>query len=578
MDMDSYVVTYALIGLLALTSAFEIDISQKAYFSWETAFYIGFILSYPTVTVALGGIVAGFILSFRKGKRWLSFLYSYTIICLSSIIAYELSLLTFNRSGQIFHISLLSLVFFAVVYFTANMFFVFLSYYVRFGVDGLVDGAKSIFTGALLGVYGVGILTGYLLALVIHSSGLRGTILFTALILIVSRVYREYFKMAQHFKDLAITDELTRLHNHRYIHTWMDDRIAAEEPFSVLLMDIDNFKRYNELFGHLHGDKALTFLGKLMRSTAREGEQVSRYSGEEFVITIPDVSVEVAEERANAFRKAIEEAEFPGPDQSKKTHITASIGVARYPEMADKKQNLMVAADDALYRIKVAARNRVAVYSTVVEDIRRELDGLDVSEDIINTLELYMQMMNTRDRYTYRHTERNVRYAGKLAERLGLSLDVQRHIRIGAFLHDVGKLQTPIDVLVKRDPLSKEEWDIMRNHVEQGYYMVHEIKSLRPCLDLIRHHHERFDGFGYPHGLKGEKIPFEARIMTIVDSFDAMTTSRPYQRRRTMLEAFDEFDACAGTQFDPALIEPFKEVVREVGILPSEFEEDTAIF
>ncbi|MCY0870689.1 MAG: hypothetical protein OWT27_08895, partial [Firmicutes bacterium] len=222
--MDSYVVTYALIGLLALTSAFEIDISQKAYFSWETTFYIGFILSYPTVTVALGGIVAGFILSFRKGKRWLSFFYSYTIICLSSIIAYELSLLAFNRSGQIFHISLLSLVFFAVVYFTANMFFVFLSYYVRFGVDGLVDGAKSIFTGALLGVYGVGILTGYLLALVIHSSGLRGTILFTALILIVSRVYREYFKMAQHFKDLAITDELTRLHNHRYIHTWMDDR------------------------------------------------------------------------------------------------------------------------------------------------------------------------------------------------------------------------------------------------------------------------------------------------------------------------------------------------------------------
>jgi diguanylate cyclase (GGDEF)-like protein/putative nucleotidyltransferase with HDIG domain len=576
--MPDMVITYALVGALLLTQMFSIKLDRQLNFSWETTFYVGFALAYPLVSVALAGFLVACISAMREPRRWRSVAFNQSMLALVAVLSYfiveDIISAPMSNASSKFGFVLL----YAVTYFVLNTVFVLTSFALMFGISGVANAARSMFEWAPLGVYGVGILTGYLLALVIHSSGLRGTILFTALILIVSRVYREYFKMAQHFKDLAITDELTRLHNHRYIHTWMDDRIAAEAPFSVLLMDIDNFKRYNELFGHLHGDKALTFLGKLMRSTAREGEQVSRYSGEEFVITIPDVSVEVAEERANAFRKAIEEAEFPGPDQSKKTHITASIGVARYPEMADKKQNLMVAADDALYRIKVAARNRVAVYSTVVEDIRRELDGLDVSEDIINTLELYMQMMNTRDRYTYRHTERNVRYAGKLAERLGLSLDVQRHIRIGAFLHDVGKLQTPIDVLVKRDPLSKEEWDIMRNHVEQGYHMVHEIKSLRPCLDLIRHHHERFDGFGYPHGLKGEKIPFEARIMTIVDSFDAMTTSRPYQRRRTMLEAFDEFDACAGTQFDPALIEPFKEVVREVGILPSEFEEDTAIF
>ncbi|MCY0870656.1 MAG: diguanylate cyclase, partial [Firmicutes bacterium] len=264
--MPDMVITYALVGALLLTQMFSIKLDRQLNFSWETTFYVGFALAYPLVSVALAGFLVACISAMREPRRWRSVAFNQSMLALVAVLSYfiveDIISAPMSNASSKFGFVLL----YAVTYFVLNTVFVLTSFALMFGISGVANAARSMFEWAPLGVYGVGILTGYLLALVIHSSGLRGTILFTALILIVSRVYREYFKMAQHFKDLAITDELTRLHNHRYIHTWMDDRIAAEAPFSVLLMDIDNFKRYNELFGHLHGDKALTFLGKLMRN------------------------------------------------------------------------------------------------------------------------------------------------------------------------------------------------------------------------------------------------------------------------------------------------------------------------
>ncbi|WP_203115051.1 HD domain-containing phosphohydrolase [Alicyclobacillus sp. TC] len=423
----------------------------------------------------------------------------------------------------------------------------------------------------------VGGLTAYLLALTIHASGLIGVIIFTILILIVSRVYQEYFKLTNHFKRLSITDELTGLHNHRYIHNWLDKRVADNLPFNVLLVDIDNFRRYNDAHGHLHGDLALSHLGKLFHTTAREGELIARVSGEEFLIIIPDVSVEEATQRAQVYCDAVQHYNFPSTEQYPVTKLTVSIGVARYPDTGEKKHEVLGAADDALYKIKVATHSRVAVFSSIAEDIIRELQGLDVSEKLIDEMQQLMQLMHSRDRYTYRHTERNVKYAAALARKLNLDKDLQKTIRVGAFLHDIGKLKIPVEVIAKSDPLSKEEWDLMRDHPNLGYQLALGLSEVADCLPIIRYHHERYDGTGYPEGKLGAELPLSVRIMTLVDSFDAMTTSRPYRKKRTMEEAFDELDACRGTQFDPDLVEPFKEVVREIGILQSEEPKESAI-
>ena len=378
--------------------------------------------------------------------------------------------------------------------------------------------------------------------------------------------------MANHFKELAIKDELTGLHNHRYIQSKMDDFIAEKRPFAILMLDIDHFKRYNERFGHVQGDEALKMLADTLCSMRVQDEEIARYSGEEFVILLPGYDLAQAQLKAELVRKAVEEAKFPGEDT--KNWITVSVGVAMYPDMADNKRDLLMAVDDALYKGKFSGRNRVSLYSSVLDEMKEDLQAYQEDQELIKTIKVFLTILNSKDRYTLAHTERDVLYADALAKRIGLSEERRRYLRFGALLHDIGKVEIPIEVLTKRGPLTHSEWLIMKSHVEIGENIARPIPGLAPCLPIIRHHHERFDGKGYPDGLAGEEIPLEARILTIADSFDAMTTSRPYQKKRSMESAFQELRACAGKQFDPDLVEPFIEVVREIGLLSDEEEEE----
>ncbi|SHJ77643.1 bifunctional diguanylate cyclase/phosphohydrolase [Alicyclobacillus tolerans] len=575
-------ILYSLIGLISLTQMFKIIINEHLGFTWNMTFYLGFSLVYPLKTVLVSGAFMAlytYIINLKNNNKSekIDEMFNQSIFTLSSTFAVWFTRSLFNAQGSnnLFNYDyvLLCLITYSIV----NMLLILICYIIMQGLVGLKIGIKSMLQKSTFSVLVVGGLTAYLLALTIHASGLRGVIIFTILILIVSRVYQEYFKLTNHFKRLSITDELTGLHNHRYIHNWLDKRVADNLPFNVLLVDIDNFRRYNDAHGHLHGDLALSHLGKLFHTTAREGELIARVSGEEFLIIIPDVSVEEATQRAQVYCDAVQHYNFPSTEQYPVTKLTVSIGVARYPDTGEKKHEVLSAADDALYKIKVATHSRVAVFSSIAEDIIRELQGLDVSEKLIDEMQQLMQLMHSRDRYTYRHTERNVKYAAALARKLNLDKDLQKTIRVGAFLHDIGKLKIPVEVIAKSDPLSKEEWDLMRDHPNIGYQLALGLSEVADCLPIIRYHHERYDGTGYPEGKLGAELPLSVRIMTLVDSFDAMTTSRPYRKKRTMEEAFDELDACRGTQFDPDLVEPFKEVVREIGILQSEEPKESAI-
>ncbi|MCL6516716.1 diguanylate cyclase [Alicyclobacillus sp.] len=445
--------------------------------------------------------------------------------------------------------------------------------------SGFREGISTIrnaLTPAFFIVYAVTVMIGILLAIVLQHSGLAGALLFTGLILLVSYTYRDYFKMANHFKELSIKDELTGLHNHRYIQSLVDRLIEEQRPFALLMMDIDHFRRYNEVWGHVRGDEALKRVADVLNQRRLDGEEIARYSGEEFAIVLPDYDLSQAQLKAELLRRTVEETSFPGAERLPGKRVTVSIGVAHFPQQAKNKKELMVMVDDALYKGKFTGRNKVSLYTSVLDEMKSDLAAQQEDEEIIRTIKVFLAILNSKDRYTYAHTERDVIYATALARKLGLPEHQVRYLRFGAFLHDIGKVEIPIEVLTKRGPLTREEWQIMRSHVEIGVNIAKPIRSLAPCLPIIRHHHERFDGGGYPDGLKGYDIPIEARILTIADSFDAMTTSRPYQRKRSMEEAFAELRSCAGRQFDPALVEPFIEVVQSIGLLSDDVEETYA--
>ncbi|QSO48134.1 bifunctional diguanylate cyclase/phosphohydrolase [Alicyclobacillus mengziensis] len=574
-SIPGWVVFYTLAGLLILVERFRIYVASSVSMSLEDIYLIGFAMVYPIGIVVWAGLLLAVISAVRFRRGWFIQIMNALGLIMAVVCAKQLYELLVPVPEH-WNVSLIGP--FAVFGIT----FVLVTLAAFAVILVLIDGKDAIahfkesMSLQVLAVYGIEVLIGLVLAIVLQDAGLSGALLFTALVLLVAWSYRDYFKMAKHFRELAIKDELTGLHNHRYIHSKMDEFIEQKTPFAVLMMDIDHFRHYNEVWGHVRGDDALRTVADLMRQNRLQEERQARFSGEEFMILLPDIDLPQAQLRAEMLRKAIEDTTFPGAERLPGKKMTVSIGVARYPDMADNKQALLTMVDDALYKGKLTGRNKVSLYTSVLDEMKHGLPLGDEGQELIKTIKVFLAILNSKDRYTYAHTERDVVYATGLAERIGLSEERMQFLRFGAFLHDIGKVEVPIEVLTKRGPLTRDEWQVMKSHVEIGENIAKPIPGLGPCLPVIRHHHERFDGTGYPDGLKGEDIPLEARILTVADSFDAMTTSRPYQRKRSLHEAIAELRRCAGTQFDPNLVEPFIEVIEEIGLLTEESAEDLA--
>jgi putative nucleotidyltransferase with HDIG domain len=174
--------------------------------------------------------------------------------------------------------------------------------------------------------------------------------------------------------------------------------------------------------------------------------------------------------------------------------------------------------------------------------------------------------IEARDPYAKGHSSRVTVFAQAMARRIGLEKERVSILRLGALLHDVGKLAVPSSVLLKRGPLTETEVGQMRRHPAAGARMLETLGAPATILPVVLHHHERWDGAGYPTGRRGDEIPLEARVLCIVDSFDAMTSTRPYRKPRRPDEAWDELQRCAGTQFDPELVEAFAEAWAEAGL------------
>lgn len=372
------------------------------------------------------------------------------------------------------------------------------------------------------------------------------------------------FNARQHeaAERLSVIDELTGLHNHRYFQAELESRLrrlrATGRPLTLAMLDLDDFKAYNDLFGHQQGDEVLRQVGGLLALGSGDDPEdgfAARYGGEEFVMVLPG-GAEEAWQRCEAVRERIAGYPFPGCGALEGGRITISIGAALFPAQAEERDSLIAAADTALYRAKHLGKNRCEFYTSVLDAI--ETDVLEESElGLIRTIKPLVSVINGKDNYTYGHSERVVEHAVALGGRLGFGPRELQFLSFAAFLHDLGKLEISRELLNKTEALTPEEWRTLQMHPAWGAEMVGRITSLRSVVPAIRHHHERWDGTGYPGGLKGEGIPLAARIIAVADAFDAMVTARPYRRDKTTPQALAEITANAGKQFDPQIAQAF---------------------
>jgi diguanylate cyclase (GGDEF)-like protein len=343
----------------------------------------------------------------------------------------------------------------------------------------------------------------------------------------------------------ARTDALTGLLNHGAMRDRISEEIARADrdgtPLSLVILDLDDFKRVNDVRGHQAGDDLLRRVAALLRAELRPYDVVARYGGDEFVLLLPGSDATSAE----AVAERVSAAVLTGLEGA------CSLGVAEWRAGLDVSE-LLEHADRALLVAKRTGKGRVAVANF---DVEQEVARLHAQRGSPAAVEALAAAIEERDGYTSRHSVEVVHLARGVAMLLGLPATQVDRIGQAALLHDVGKLSVPPDILRRAGPLSAAEWQVIREHPAAGERILLRIPELAPIAPLVRHEHERWDGTGYPDGLRGTQIPIGSRIVLACDAYQAMIVARPYRPARSPAEAVAELRRGAGTQFDPDVVE-----------------------
>lgn len=364
---------------------------------------------------------------------------------------------------------------------------------------------------------------------------------------------------------MANEDSLTGLGNYRFFRDQLTlalERSSKEqEPLSLILLDIDSFKLYNDTCGHTQGDLLLQELAALLRMHTPPQAMLTRHSSDEFAVILPRTGLQQADKTAGQLNRVVAEHPLPPQINHLFDRLTVSVGIANYPYHAQNAQELLEAADEALYSSKTTGGNRVQIYHAILERLCRTAEDSD--RELTNSLRTLMTVVNAKDRYTYGHSDRVSYYAKMVGQRVGVSPQELRLLEFGAFLHDIGKLEIPREVLNMKGPLSSAEWEMIRKHPVWGAEIIKPIGMLQPIVPMVLHHHENYDGSGYPDGLKGKNIPLFARILRVVDSFDAITTNRPYHTLLSREDALKEIGRYRGLHYDPMIVDLFCKCISE---------------
>lgn len=521
-------------------------------------------LIYGVYTVLLICSAMFVLLVFINPPKWVNHFFNSIQFSLSGLVGFLFYYQFYNVESASYIFNLPAFVAFSIGFYLTNV--LLLSSYLAIRDEkSLFFYSKLFFDRKAVLIFFTMMALGLIMAVVVQYEGMMGMIVFCAIMWTLGVSYRSYYQMFDHFRALSVVDELTKLYNHRFFQEQLENSLKTEDKVALLLLDIDHFKIYNDTFGHPQGDKLLSELAAIVKETIPEAGVACRYGGEEFAIILPNIDTPTAMKIAESIREKVASHPFYGIEHMPQKRVTVSIGVSTSPEMATRREQLIMLADQALYKTKYSTRNKVQLYTSVIDELKGNYQFSSKDEDeVLQSLRTFLMIINSKDRYTYGHTERIMEYAERLAKRMGLTPSTVKSVRYGALLHDIGKVEVPTEILNKTSKLDQDEWETIKMHVIWGEQMVEPIKEFQHCLPMIRHHHERFDGRGYPDQLAGHNIPLEARILTIVDCFDAMTTNRPYQKARTVEEALKEIVRCSGEQFDPDLVVPFIEMISEL--------------
>ena len=361
----------------------------------------------------------------------------------------------------------------------------------------------------------------------------------------------------------AVTDSLTGLCNHMEFQKHLAEELERSHryggEFSLLMLDLDHFKMVNDSYGHQVGDSILKEMAHNLRSQLRSVDKVFRYGGEEFAVILPETGQGGAKVIAEELRRRIAACSYNvGAGQALK--ITVSIGAASFPRDAEQREDLIGAADQALFSAKRMGRNRIVAYGEALGllagDNPLQLQEL-LRDPHLNMLKDLAAVIDAKSPYIKGHSEAVSECAMRFAEVLRLGEQDKRNLQYASLLHNIGIVGIPSKLLDKQGPLTAEERRLMNSHPSLAQVLIRQTEQLSAVLPTILYHHERYDGHGYPNGLKGEEIPYLARVLSIIDAYNAMISPRAYRPGLSGRQAIEELRRNAGTQFDPHITAAF---------------------
>ncbi|MBV9850057.1 MAG: diguanylate cyclase [Armatimonadetes bacterium] len=353
--------------------------------------------------------------------------------------------------------------------------------------------------------------------------------------------------------ERAERDPLTGLLNHRAFHKRLEeeaDRAQREgTSLAVAVLDLDNFKFFNDTYGHITGDDVLRRIATALQEGCRPTDILARYGGDEFALLVPDVRSGGAAQVAARLTAHLEGLGYQPPAGGTQIPLVFSVGVALFPDEGATRLEVIELADARLRRAKTGAGDGARALD-MCATLARSLEGFSMLDALVTAVD-------NKDRYTHRHCEDVLAYSLEIARELELDEKTQRVVATAALLHDVGKIGVPDAILRKPGRLTEAESGAVQQHPMMGAIIVGAVPGFEGTLDAIRHHHERWDGGGYPGGLCGEEIPFLARLMAVADAYSAMTTDRPYRKGMCPAQALSVLEQGAGTQWDPECVHAF---------------------
>jgi len=385
----------------------------------------------------------------------------------------------------------------------------------------------------------------------------------------------EAFELA---REEATTDRLTRVANRPTLLAELFQEVERAtrygRPMAIAFIDLDHFKIVNDTYGHAVGDEVLRRVAEAFREHTRDSDFIGRYGGEEFVLILPETTVEEATAVVEKLRLLVLKLRVPS-GSGEDLAVSISIGVAGGHGTALRVDELLRDADAAMYSAKSLGRNQTYVFAEVDDDsarIPRSPISADARSRAAEVGDMGRQaaeaalsaIVSPMPHYRGKPSSLIAAIAVRMARHLELPDQEVERIRVASLLHDIGKIGVPEQILEKPGPLSADEWQSVVQHPRIGQVIIDRVAAVRDAGAIILHHHERFGGHGYPHGLRGGDIPLGARIVAIADAYDAMVHDRPYRRAISHEAALTELRTHAGIQFDPELVELFCSLFRDV--------------